>query len=170
MPEPLSNAQSLRVIGQNLEANSIDSFELAKWGDDYVVWLEVTDARIRPLGEEGFFSRITHRILRRHDSTGDLPKRQRLYFTLSEIVSADTERRLGRQSSVGPADQLGISFVLRVLGDYLDRKRVNQFTISRSKNSIVIDYNQKQENFTSQNVYDLAIGMYLRRAARNHRK
>ena len=34
----LSYAQALRVIGQNLIPLGIDSFELAKWGDDYIVW------------------------------------------------------------------------------------------------------------------------------------
>jgi hypothetical protein len=36
MVESLSYAQSLRVVGQDLNALGVDFFELAKWGDDYI--------------------------------------------------------------------------------------------------------------------------------------
>jgi hypothetical protein len=88
---------------------------------------------------------------------------------LAEILRADTERRLQRKMS-SPSDRRDISFVLRVLGDYLDRKRVDQFTIFWSKDSATIGYEQKQESFTSQNLYDFGIRMYLRRSTRDAAK
>jgi len=57
------------------------------------------------------------------------------------------------------SDRRDLSFVLRVLGDYLDRKIPGQFTISWSKNSIMISYDQIQESFTPENLYDFGIHM-----------
>jgi len=42
-PAALSYAQSLRVMGQALEALRIDSFELEKRGDEYVVRMDLVN-------------------------------------------------------------------------------------------------------------------------------
>ena len=163
MAESLSYAQSLRVVGQDLDALGVDFFELAKWGDDYIVWLERTEFTKKLSAEKGFLSKITQKILGHEDSAREIPNR--LYFTPADIIWADTQRRLKRKTG-SPSDLRDLSFVLRVLGDYLDRQKVGQFTISWSQDSIIISYDQKQERFTSQNLYDLGIGMYLRRSTR----
>ncbi len=77
-----------------------------------------------------------------------------------------TERRLKRKIS-SSSDRRDLSFVLRVLGDYLDRKTPGQFTISWSQNSIMISYDQIREIFTPENLYDFGIHMYLRRSTRD---
>ena len=63
MAEPLSYAQSLRVVGQDLDALGIDSFQLAKWDDDYIVWPERTEFARKLSAEKGFLSKITQKIL-----------------------------------------------------------------------------------------------------------
>jgi hypothetical protein len=155
MAELLSYAQALRVIGQELDALSVDSFELARWGDDYVVWPKRTER-----ADKGLVSKITQMILGHDDSSREIPNR--IYFTSTEILWADTQRRLKRQIG-SPTDRRDRSFVLRVLGDYLDRKNARHFTISWSRDSTSIRYDQIQEIFTTQNLYDLGIRMYLRR-------
>jgi hypothetical protein len=55
----LSYAQALRVIGQNLIPLGIDSFELAKWGDDYIVWEHGGCATYQ---RNEFFAKITERL------------------------------------------------------------------------------------------------------------
>ena len=162
MTENLSYAQCLRVVGQDLDSLGIDSFELAKWGDDYIVWPKRTEPSNR-----GLLSKITEVILGEEDAPREIPNR--LYFTSPEILSADVERR-SRRKAGGPSDRRDISFVLRVLGDYLDRKRIAQFTVSWSRDSTTISYDQKQEIFTSQNIYDFGIRMYLRRSDRSDAK
>ena len=162
MAEPLSYAQSLRVVGQDLDAFGVDSFELAKWSDDYIVWPEATELARKLSTEKGFFSKVTRRILGHPEK--EIPTR--LYFTPADIVSADTQRRLNRKASASSPDRRDLSFVLRVLGDYLDRRNARQFTISWSKNSITIRYDQKQESFTAENLYDFGIRMYLKRSSR----
>jgi hypothetical protein len=164
MAEPFSNAQALRVVGQDLDVLGVDSFELAKWGDDYIVWPKRSEFTRKLSAEKGFLSKITLKLLGHHDSAKELPNR--LYFTRAEIISADMQRRLRRRSPGSPPDGRDLSFVLRVLGDYVDRKNAGQFTISWSKNSITMTYDQKQESFTSDNLYDFGIRMYLRRSTR----
>jgi hypothetical protein len=164
MVESLSYAQSLRVVGQDLDALGVDFFELAKWGDDYIVWPGHAEFTRKFSAEKGFLTKITRKILGHDDSDKEIPNR--LYFTPADIIWADTQRRLKRKISGSPSDLRDLSFVLRVLGDYLDRQKVGQFTISWSQDSIIISYDQKQERFTSQNLYDLGIGMYLRRSTR----
>ena len=164
MAESLSYAQSLRVVGQDLDAIGVDSFELAKWGDDYIVWPVRAEFRRKLSAEKGFLSKITQKILGHDDSDEEIPNR--LYFTPAEILWSDTQRRLKRQSD-SPSDRRDRSFLLRVLGDYLDRQKASQFTISYwSKHSIMISYDQKQERFTTENLYDFGIHMYLRRSSR----
>jgi hypothetical protein len=161
MAEPLSNAQSLRVVGQALDALGVDSFHLAKRGDDYIVWPDRTEFTRKRSVEKGFLSKITQKILGEDDSDKELPNR--LYFTPSEIVSADTQRRLKRKISDSPSDRRDLSFVLRVLGSYLDRKRAADFAIRWSKHSVMVSYGQNEEYFTAENLYDLGISMYLKR-------
>jgi hypothetical protein len=161
MAEPLSNAQSLRVVGQALDALGVDSFHLAKRGDDYIVWPERTEFTRKRSVEKGFLSKITQKILGEDDSDKELPNR--LYFTPSEIVSADTQRRLKRKISDSPSDRRDLSFVLRVLGSYLDRKRAADFAIRWSKHSVMVSYGHNEEYFTAENLYDLGISMYLKR-------
>jgi hypothetical protein len=161
MAEPLSYAQSLRIVGQDLDALGVDAFHLAKRGDDYIVWPERTEfTRKRPV-EKGLLSKITHKILGEDDSAKELPNR--LCFTASEIVSADTQRRFKRKISDSPSDRRDLSFVLRVLGNYLDRKRAADFAIRWSKHSAMVSYGQYEEYFTAENLYDLGISMYLKR-------
>jgi hypothetical protein len=161
MAEPLSNAQSLRVVGQVLDTLGVDSFQLTKRGDDYIVWPEHAEFTTKPSAEKGLLSKITQKILGEDDSDKKLPKR--LYFTPSEIVSADTQRRLQRKISDSPRDRRDLSFVLRVLGNYLDRKRAADFAIRWSTHSAMVSYSQKEEYFTAENLYDLGISMYLKR-------
>jgi hypothetical protein len=161
----LSNAQFLRVIGQDPDALGADFFELAKWSDDYIVWLEHSEFASKLSSEKGFLSKITQKILGQDDSDTEIPNR--INFTPSDIIWADTQRQLKRKKSGSPSDLRDLSFVLRVLGDYLDRQKASQFTISYWPNSIMISYDQKQERFTSENLYDFGIHMYLRRSTRD---
>jgi len=159
----LSYAQALRVIGQNLIPLGIDSFELAKWGDDYIVWEHSRLAR-DPSEKQTFFAKITRKILKHEDS--DRETVNRLYFSSVEIFTSDIEQQSKRRISGSPSDLRDLSFVLRVLGDYLDRKAAREFTISWTMESIKVRYDQKEENFTLQNLYDFGINMYLKRSDR----
>jgi probable HAF family extracellular repeat protein len=91
--------------------------------------------------EKDFLRKSPEKILGHYDSDKEIPNR--LYFTPSDIIWADTQRRLKRKISGSPSDLRDLFFVLRVLGDYLDRKKPGQFTISWSKDSLMIRVNNR---------------------------
>jgi hypothetical protein len=162
----LSYAEALRVIGQDLVALGIHSFELAKWADDYIVWV-IEDGERPPSVKKTFFEKISQKILGHSDS--DKETLNRMYFPSSDIFLANIERGLKRRTSDSPKDLRDLSFVLRVLGDYLDRKAAREFTISWSMDSIRVRYDRKEESFTLQNLYDFGINMYLKRSSRRRK-
>ena len=160
----LSYSQILRVIGQDLEPLGINSFELAKWGDDYIVWTEHSEFGRELSGKRTFFEKITQKLLRHTDSDKETPHRR--YFSRVEILLADIERQSKRRILISPSNLRDLSLVLRVLGDYLDRKAAGEFTISWAPNSIKVRYDQKEESFTLQNLYDFGVHMYMKRSDR----
>ena len=67
------------------------------------------------------------------------------------------------------ADAHKLAQVLRVVGDYLDRKEASAFTVSISGHLLSVAYetgsgHQINESFTTENLYDRAVHMYLRRS------
>ena len=157
MPEQFSHAQSLRVIGQHLGVLSLDSFEVTKSGDDYVVSSE----EFRGGRPRGFLSRIASKFF----GSRDLDIANPIRFTVSELVRIDNERRLQRTPG-SPRDRRDLSFMLRVIGDYLDHKNVHRFTIDWSKSSYNVRYDNQRESFSVEDLYNFGIRMYLRRANR----
>ena len=160
----LSYAQALRVIGQDLVPLGINSFELAKWGDDYIVWMEHAEFARDQSAKKTFFEKITQKMLGDTGSDKEIPNR--IYFNSSDIFFENIERGSKRSTSDGPKDRRDLSYILRVLGGYLDRKLAREFTISWSNDVIKIRYDQKDETFTIQNIYDFGINMYLKRSYR----
>jgi hypothetical protein len=60
-------------------------------------------------------------------------------------------------------DRRDHSFVLRVVGDYLDRKSATEFAVHCSRHSVSVRCDAGAELFTRQDLCDLGIRMYLRR-------
>jgi hypothetical protein len=93
--------------------------------------------------------------------------------------SSDAERLeatgRARRSSRENQNIYEISSGLRVVGDYLDEKRAVAFNIWWSIESVTVRYEtaagaSKETNFTLQNLQDLGVGMYPRRASRQPTK
>jgi hypothetical protein len=157
--QTLSYSQSLRVIGQRLHGAEINSFEVNKSGDEYIVRLD-PGAFVRKVSREQRLSRcIREKIL--SDSLTAVPIT--LKFTISELLCSDDEEGLRRRKT-GMPDIHNLSLVLRVLGDYLDRKAAGDFAISWSMDSVKVRYGQQEQQFTAHNLYDFAIVMYLKRS------
>jgi hypothetical protein len=158
----LSHAQALRVIGQKLVPLGVNSFELAKWDNDYIVWIDHDEAG-HVAAKKTVFSKITQGILGHVDA--DKEMLNRLYFSDWDLLVAEIEQQSKRRID-SPKDVRDLAFILRVIGDYMDRKAATEFTISWSTDSIKVCYDQKIESFTLQNLYDFGISMYLRRSNR----
>jgi hypothetical protein len=135
--EVISNAQSLRVIGQHLHNLVISSFKLEKRGDHYIV------------------------IVSRREPASVL------YFNSADICSADIQARLPRCAANSFAWTHNLSSSMRVLGDYLDRKGAKDFVLSWFPDSVQFRFNNNEEQKFSihQNLYDLGVCMYMRRSA-----
>jgi len=159
----LSHSQALRVIGQNLVSISCDSFDLITAGDDYVVTRHDFDPPRSVPSSKTFLNRWLTKTFRRPKA--EQTASTRLHFTRSEIVISNFQRQAERRIG-NPTDVRDLSFVLRVLGDYLDKKSAREFSISWSPHLITVQYNGKEDLFTRDNVYDFGISMYLKRSSR----
>ena len=169
-PAALSYAQSLRVMGQALEALRIDSFELEKRGDEYVVRMDPSESAGKLSWDTNFLKTLAEKIW----GPGDFEQRdlnpggptEPLVYKSSDIDRLDS----GSQDSM--PDARNLSLALRVLGDYLDQKGAQDFAISWSIHSVRVKYvtihsiGLKEEDFTVQNLYDRGVHMYMRRSNR----
>jgi hypothetical protein len=161
----LSYSRILRVIGQDLEPLGVNSFELEKWGDDFSVLMNQSDAGRELPTRRTVFEKFMQKILGHSDSPKETPRR---YFSSGEVLLADIERQSKRGIFNSPSDLRDLSLELRGLGDYLDRKAAREFTISwaAAPNSIKVSYDQKKESFTVRDLYDFGIHMYMKRSDR----
>jgi len=163
--EPLSNAQSLRVIGQQLAGLGINTFELDKRGDEYTVRIDRSESAGKSQ-EKTFPKSIFEKTPRASDTAREIPNP--LSFSTSQIIWSDTENRLRRGQMNAMPDANDLSTLLRVLGDYLDRKGAGDFAISCDIGVVTVSYDQRKESFRIENLYDLGVHMYLRRSNREH--
>jgi hypothetical protein len=170
-----SFAQSLRVIGQELERLGIEIFEVERGSENYVVRMK------RNISTESLLKRFAKIIRGSSGSTeevlsaGQAP--EPIAFTSSDINWLDSyaRSRRGGATHIMP-DAQKISLGLRVIGDYLDRKRARSFAIWWSSASLIsINYrtsenDNKCERLTADNLYDLGVHMYMRRSNRSARR
>jgi hypothetical protein len=167
-----SYAQSLRVVGQALQALQIDSFRLEKTDTEYIVRMEHTLSAGKLVWETNFIKTIAEKIwgpgefeekLNTAVTTGSLA------YTSADIERLDNEGQSSRRGQDSMPDTRNMSLPLRVLGDYLDHKGARDFAISWSADLVKVQYmtihhDLKEENFTPQNLYDRGVHMYLRRS------
>jgi hypothetical protein len=163
-PATLSYSQSFRVIGQALEVLRINTYTLEKTGEKYIVrnW------------EPSFLKSITEEVWGPGDSDKILLSPRRGPTEALIYASSDTNRleALGRSKrcSAPGQERHNLSLSLRVVGDYLDRRRAVAFDISWARHSVTVKYQtpadgHKEAHFTVQNLLDLGVAMYLRRSS-----
>ena len=97
-----------------------------------------------------------------------------LTYKLSDILLLESEQRSHYSKANVMPGANKLAQVLRVIGDQLDRKEACAFTISMSRDAVSVWYetsggHQTHEKFTVENLYDLAVHMYLRRSKRYER-
>lgn len=164
-PVTLSYSQSLRAIGQALEMLRIDTFTLEKSGEKYIVrnW------------EPSFLKGITEKVWGPGESGRILLSPGRgptgaLIYTSSDTNCLEALGQSRRGSDSGQESH-NLSLFLRVVGEYLDRRRAVAFDVSWDRDSVTVKYQtpdegHKEEKFTPQNLHDLGVGMHLRRSNR----
>jgi hypothetical protein len=163
----LSHSQSLRLIGESLEVLGITAFDLEKHGENYLVRVTAKNGS----REGGSVKKIIQGLQRSRGSNKTPPEPQLLTYTPADISRLAAEQRLQHGESNIMPDAHRLAQVLRVIGHYLDRKEARTFSISISNDLLAVCYetisgDQKRESFTVENLYDLAVHMYLRRSKR----
>jgi hypothetical protein len=133
----MSHAKSLRVIGLSLEAARIATFELEKYGPQYMVWSDsVTKADEwilrNALRENNVVSQDA-----RHSTANRV-----FCFSPADISRLDSQAQKQRRNqsfSAAPVSKL-LSDCLRTLGDHFDRLQVHAFRIEWTVRSVTVDY------------------------------
>jgi hypothetical protein len=167
-PATLSYAQSLRVMGQALDALRINSFELEKRGDEYIVRMDRSESTGKLSWDTNFLNSVAERFWQSGDFTA--PK----VYKSSDIDRLDSQGRSGRGGQDSMRDTRRLSLALRALGDYLEQSGARDFAVSWSVDSVRVKYQTnhsiglKEEDFTVQNLYDRGVHMYMRRSDRRH--
>lgn len=163
----LTNAQSLRVIGQQLAGLGFNSFEVEKTGDDYVL----RGNRGEVIGKsrtDAFPNSVSQGSRGSAESTVQNPNP--IHLRSAQILQTDNENRSQRHQPTAMPDPYKLSTLLRVLGDYLDRKGADQFAIEFDSAALTVKYDQKSENLRIDTLYDLGVHMYLRRSNRRRER
>jgi hypothetical protein len=159
----MSHAKSLRVIGQSLEAARISTFELEKYGPQYMLWTDsVTEA-----GEA-----ILRNALRHNKAASQDARHPRVFcFGPADISRLDAQaqkQRRNQSPSATPTEKL-LSHGLRTLGDHFDRMQVNGFRIEWAMDSVSIHYQRvngpsHSKTFTVEELRELCAHSSLRRS------
>lgn len=162
----LSHSQALRVIGQRLANLGINVFELKKTGDLYAVHVDPSsDAGQLPNGRIA-----THHIGQTIHPGCRTEFPVILEFTPAELRWGDDQNRLQRIRPAAFPVVGNLSLMLRVLGDFIDRKAPDEFTISWSRHSVKVRDGNVEHSFSAHNIYDLGIVMYLKRSGHRPEK
>jgi hypothetical protein len=132
----MAYAQSLRVIGQSLDAARLVNFELENDGKSYLM-------RSDSLTQTSEW--ILRDAVRENESTVAMGQsgtvNRSLVFTQAVVSRLDAQGQRRRNSSSSRAEaSKGISQLLRTLGDHLDRAEARAFRISWNPVSVSVDY------------------------------
>jgi hypothetical protein len=175
MPESLSYAALLRLIGQMLETLRIDSFAVTPNGEGFVVRDQTRNrAQLTPR-ERAFLARL-HSV---HAPSLDKEDALRLaagvfewHLTGDDLAQFEREGRERRRDDKRTPDSHSVSQILRVIGTILDQKRGQMSHVSKDEQSVILEYikpdgRRSVEEFSVPMLYDYWVRMYKKRAARN---
>lgn len=135
-------AQTLRAIGQDLEAVNLKYFEIKSEGKDYLVRAATS------------------------------PEPLELRYTSEDTQRLERQGRAKRRDPAGTPDFSALSQALRVIGEYIDRKDGRLLGVSKHAGAMLtLEYDTgqhrlKKEEFLASGLYDLSVRMYKRRDTR----
>ena len=179
---PADYARHLRAIGQDLEILRFSQFNLEFTGDAYLVWIKASESteRGQPLLRIGknrlqklWRNRVPPRLIG-HEETfppSSAQSGKRLRYSVQELDRIEREQRARRRRQSANADGHSLSQLLRTLGDLLGQRKDRLLGIAWQDLSIGVviqtpEGRREIEIFRPDNLYDLWVGMYLRRDQR----
>ena len=159
-------ANILRVVGQALEILNVAEFDLRIINDDCVINAYFPLAKLRSLAkyQMWIFGASRHRTDSNPRSTNI-----EFRFTPAEISRLAQEFARRRGNPNRSSDAFGVAELLRVVGHYLDLKKVSLLGIFRRDQFLTLRYradhaSHRQEYFQSSFFYNLFVKMYVKRS------
>ena len=162
MPDPLNYHQQLRSIGQSLEAQRINVFELTCRGDRIVV-------KGQPEKETSLLAALRNwQKQRRSEGLG-----ASLTFTTQDINQIDRQGRANRSQVNRLPDFYSLANTLRTVGWYLDLKGSQLMEMQKRPLSLtILSRNQaghpEYEERTIASFYDLFLRLHDRRGKQSN--
>ncbi len=172
----MAHTESLRVLGQWLEAAKIPAFELEEDGLNYIV-----KSKSLPQTDEWV---LRHTVIRKgspdqtpHQSTvPSVPTVTSVRFSRADIFRLDDEARLQRgRNSPQPNAFRRLSQQLRTLGGHLDRMNASAFQICWECDSVAVffrrlDGQRDSITYTPNNLERMSSSSRFRRSITGFRK
>ncbi|MGH7773109.1 MAG: hypothetical protein ACREQA_12855 [Candidatus Binatia bacterium] len=152
--------QTLRAIGQALEAQHINNFNLTTNGDSYLV-----------RGQQAKISGL-QAFLRKWQTGQSGQGLCRLNYTLQDIERLEREGRARRRSPQRLPDFYSLPSILRAIGAYLDMKGAHLLEVYKRDLIVMILYQTNQghpevEERTINSFYNLSLQMCRKRQKRD---
>ena len=165
-------AQTLRALGQALEAARCETFNLRPVGETYHIRGErLVEVLPTPHTQHpSFWQKLKGNGVPEAAKVQILRKEMEVAYTAADIDQIEHEGQAQRRDPHGMPDAYSPSQVLRAAGAYLDRKRAKLQELSKKNGRIKLRYETSfgatTEELTVSYLYDLAVRMYLRRRDR----
>ncbi|HEX6439491.1 MAG TPA: hypothetical protein VF182_20415 [Candidatus Binatia bacterium] len=173
---PESYSRQLRAIGQDLQQQGIDSFNLQCSGDHYAVWTRANTVTWPNRSLFNFSNRLENWWgLRNHVPYGYQSRapvgHARFEYSQDDLARMDVAARIHRHPTSGFANGHSLSQLLRTIGSLAYQRNHRLLAISWRDISICVVIETAQgkreiEVFRPDNLYDIWVRMYLRRESR----
>ena len=153
LSDMLGYEQLLRAVGQALEKQNFQSFEMTQVGDEFCI--------------RGMLASAVKENLA--DRAANMPVE--LQFTQQDIQRLESEGQARRVDSQRTANASSLSQELRCLGAYLNQRRARLLKLTREGEKISLEYetslgSQLKESFGANGLYDMWVRRYMQRAGR----
>lgn len=174
-------AHPLRTIGQDLEALRVESFEMERQGDDYLIRSKVEvpppEDPLPESSKEKNLRSVLRKMLGRSVEPKEPPPSPpapvdlELRYTPQDIERLEREGRDRRRDPHRIPDTYSLPQILRAVGTYISRKGARLYGISMQNQSLTIQYEiggggKNTEVLTVSSMYDFCVHMYMHRTDR----
>ena len=153
-------SESLRTIGQALEARDISAFEL-KW----LAGLYVINGTPEP--PKSFNSKLCHWLRKKRGNTENDP----IIFQIADVIRLSAAGRANRSTPGGVTEFRNLSNLLRTIGAYLDSNEFELVALQKRAISITLFYldeegEEQQEDRSISSFYEDFLELCGRRASK----
>lgn len=180
-PENRSYSESLRALGQNLDARHLKAFNLQCRDNFFLIWKRAGNSAAKSSHSQVFRKRPLHGT---RTSVGDQSKKQiknfneryssevpELVYSPDEIGRLQNNGRARRRKPNGMPDDHSLGQILRTVGYHLDQKGARLLEISRRATAVSIametaEGRREIEKFRLDTLYTRWVRMYLHRSTR----